>query len=170
MKLDITASPSEFRQQLSELLAGDSDIADREIGDLLKSARHGLKLKNKRSQPRQLIFTRLLIKSVDKIHQRGLPVTIERVAFGLFEFKFDKDCYRIIEEICFDDKKGELCVIWNHPKSGIEKVTSFSAIAKVLTRAGIKYESYMNEGIDEGLYRLSDELNQYLQLSVPLVN
>jgi len=159
MNLDITASPSEFRQQLSELLAGDSDIADREIGGLLKCARHGWKLKNTRTRPRQSFFGELLIKSVDKIQQRRLPVTIERVAYGLFEFKFDKDCYRIIEEICFDDKKGELCVIWNHPKSGIEKATPFSAIAKALKRAGIKYESYMNEGIDEGLYRLSDELH-----------
>ena len=162
MKLDITASPSEFRQQLSELLAGDSGIADREIGGLLKSARHGWKLKNTRGQPRQSFFGRLLIKSVDRIRRHNWPVTIERVAYGLMELEYDGDCYRIIEGIYFDEEKDAVCVIWNDPKSGKRRATSYSAIAKVLTRAGIKYESYLNEGIDEGLYRLPDELHKYL--------
>jgi len=162
MKLDITSSPSEFRQQLSELLAGDSDIADREIGDLLKSARHGWKLKKTRTQPRETFFSGLLIKSANRIRQHNWPVTIESVACGLLELEYDGDCYRIIEGIYFDEGKDAVCVIWNDPKSGKRRATSYAAIAKVLNRAGIEYESYLNEGSDEGRYRLPDELNKYL--------
>jgi len=149
MKLDITSSPPEFIQQLSELLAGDSDIAEQEIGDLLKFARHGLNLKKTRTQPRETFFGGLLIKSANRIRQHNWPVTIERVAYGLLELEYDGDCYRIIEGIYFDEEKDAVCVIWNHPKSGKRQATSFSAIAKVLKRAGIKYESYLIEGIED---------------------
>lgn len=159
MKLDITVSPSEFRQQLSELLAGDSDIADQELDGLLKFARHGWNLKKARTQPRERFFSELLIKSANRIQRYNWPVTIESVANGLLELEYDGDCYRIIEGIYFDEEKDAVCVIWNDPKSGKRKATPYSAIAKVLKRAGIKYESYLNEGCDEGLYRISDELH-----------
>jgi len=157
MNLDITASPSEFIQQLYELIEGDSDIAEQEISDLLKCARHGWNLRKTRTQPRQSFFNKLLIKSVNRIQRYNWPVTIESVANGLLELEYDGDCYRIIEGIYFDEEKDAVCVIWNDPKSGKRKATSYADIAKVLTRAGIKYESYLNEGCDEGLYRISDE-------------
>jgi len=149
MTLDLTTSPSEFLRQLAELIEGDSDIAEQEIGDLLKCARHGWKLKKARTQPRERFFTGLLIESVNKIRQHHWPVTIERVANGLMELEYDGDCYRIIEGIEFDEEKDAVCVIWNDPKSGKRRATSYSDIAKVLTRAGIEYESYLIEGIED---------------------
>ncbi len=160
MKLDLTASTEDFRQKLSELLAGDSDIADQELDDLLKCARHGWKLKNSRSQPRQSLFNRLIKKSANRLRRYSWPITIERVAYGILEFQYDKDCYLIIDKVCFDEEKEELCVIWHEPKSGKRKATSYSDIAKVLKRGGIKYESYLNKCSDASGYRLPDELNK----------